>query len=269
MQIQAIKTFLLQDFMDSPEILGRVHSVFEHAINFECNDSLITLLCDENVGIPDSIVITYRDFQLLKNIKATQDITLGNKKIIVDRFVINFTNSTNFENDFPSRILASKQEIETRRKLFGFYHTLPERAEIKFAELLVAIKNKNQNDCANILKTLIGLGSGLTPSADDALLGILSVLEFHSKSGIELFDNLASIIYSISENRTTDISRKYFKCACQKRFSLPLINVVRSLFEDDFKFDFPALAKLLNTGHSSGKDTMRGIILAQNLLYKI
>ena len=269
MQIQAIKTFLLQDFMDSPEISGRVHSVFEHAINFECNDTLITLLCDENIGTPDSIVITFRDFQLLKNIKATQDITFGNKKIIVDKFVINFTDSVNFKNSFPSGILASKQEIEKRKKLFGFYHTLPERAEIKFTELFVAIKKKNQNDCVNILKKLIGLGSGLTPSADDALIGILSVLEFHSKAGLEISDNLASIIYNISENRTTDVSRKYFKCAYQKRFSLPLINVVRSLFENDFKFDFPALAKLLNTGHSSGKDTMRGIILAQNLLYKI
>lgn len=262
MQIKAIKTFLLQDFMDSLAMSGRVHSVFEHAINLEVEKTLITLLPDADANIPDSVVLTYKDFALLKNIKVKENILLEDKKIKIGEFEINFANSQNFENKFSISELASNQEIENRKKQFGFYHTLPERAEAKLASLLVAIKNKDQQECENILKTLIGLGSGLTPSADDALIGISAVIEFLTECGIDAFNNFADIVYKVSENRTTDVSRKYFRCACQKRYSLPLINVVRSLLQNNYTFDFPALAKLLNTGHSSGKDTMRGIILA-------
>ena len=219
MQIKAIKTFLLQDFMDSLAMSGRVHSVFEHAINLEVEKALITLLPDADANIPDSVVLTYKDFALLKNIKLKENILLEDKKIKIGEFEISFANSQNFENNFPVSELATKQEIENRKKLFGFYHELPERAETKFANLLVAIKNKNQQDCENILKTLIGLGSGLTPSADDALLGISATLEFLSKCGIDTFDNFIDIVYNLSKNRTTDVSRKYFKCACQKTHS--------------------------------------------------
>ncbi len=265
MQIKAIKTFLLKDFMDSPTMLGRVHSVFEHAINLNLDETLLTVLPDIDVGVPDSIEISRKDFMSLKHIRTQESVFLKDKKIIIGETEIRFSNSPNMENTFSISTLASKQEMENRKKLFGFYHTLSERAEVKFTELLIAIKNNDKNSCEKILKSLIGLGSGLTPSADDALIGISAVIEFLSKCGIETFDNFAMLLYDMSKNSTTDVSRKYFRCAMQKRFSIPLINVVRSLFENDFKFDFSALAKLLNAGHSSGKDTMRGIILAQTL----
>ncbi len=265
--ISANFTFFKNSFInDTSEISGRVHSVFEHAVNLELNETLLTLLADKNANIPDSIVVSQKDFALLKNIQAQDEILLTNKKIKIAEIEIDFTNSQNFENNFSASELATSQEIENRRKLFGFYHELPERAEKKFDDILKAIKNQDILACENILKTLIGLGSGLTPSADDALLGISATLEFFNKCGINVLDNFADMLYKLSENRTTDVSRKYFKCACQKRYSLPLINVVRSLFENNFKFDYPALAKLLNTGHSSGKDTMRGILLAKTLL---
>ena len=46
--------------------LGRVHSIFTHAINISVGDTLLTLCDDPSAGIPDSVVLAPADFARLQ-----------------------------------------------------------------------------------------------------------------------------------------------------------------------------------------------------------
>ncbi len=259
MRIYAVRTYLTDQFLNSSEQFGRVHSVFEHAINLEFENALVTILPDVNAGIPDSIEIANDDFASLKKINVGEIASLKNKNIRIAYQIINI-DAQNSNSDWGETALASPEEIERRKSLFGFYHELPPKIEENMQNLLQALNQNNIDECEKILSTTIGLGSGLTPSADDALVGIMAFFHFLENSKCAPTSILPDLVCKLAKGRTTDVSLKYLHCAAQKRFALPLISVVKSLFDaNTTEFDFPALAKLLASGHTSGKDTLRGI----------
>ncbi len=259
----AIRTYLTDQFLNSSEQFGRVHSVFEHAINLEFENALVTILPDVDAGIPDSVEISNNDFASLKKINVGEIVSLKNKSIRVEYQIVNIANAQNSNGDWGETKLASPEEIEKRKSLFGFYHELPPKIEENLQILLQALKQNDIYKCEKILSSIIGLGSGLTPSADDALVGIMAVLHFLENSKYAPTSILPELVCKLAKGRTTDVSLKYLRCAAQKRFALPLISVVKSLFDSNTtEFDFPALAKLLASGHTSGKDTLRGIAKA-------
>ena len=262
MLIKANKTYFSKKFLDSPEVSGRVHSVFDSAINLQFGKEIITLISGIERGAPDSVELSVRDFQSLKNTKVNELVLYKNKSFRIGLQYVNFGEAKNEDNFFTKCELAEANKIREKISSFGFHHTLPENAEVRLQRLVEAIEENDCDTCSEILQSTIGLGCGLTPSADDALLGITAVIEFMRLSNIQMMPDFPKIVYDISENRTTDISRKYLLCALQKRFSLPLIQVVCSLLSDAKTVDFSALAKLLNMGHSSGKDTLRGVFIA-------
>jgi hypothetical protein len=113
---------------------------------------------------------------------------------------------------------------------------------------------------------LIGLGSGLTPSGDDLLLGFIGALGAVSKrmNGREMESILESIRDHLYENRhrTTFISANLLAFACAGRVADPVLHVIRSLL---FEKTVPALQRievLLRQGDSSGSEVLLGILLA-------
>ncbi len=266
MKIDAVRTYLTDQFLSSSELFGRVHSVFEHALNLEFEDELITILPNIDAGIPDSVEISNTDFLILKKIKAGEIVSIKNKCIRVEYQTINLFDAQNLDGQWGETSLASPEEIERRKSLFGFYHELPQKIEDDLQNLLLAQSNGDIAECEKILLSIIGLGNGLTPSADDALVGIMAFQHFLENSNIAPESSLPNLICKLAKNRTTAVSQKYLNCAAQKRFALPLINVVKSLFDKNTtQFDFPSLAKLLAAGHTSGKDTLRGITKASRM----
>jgi|GEM_PF-1043148 len=113
---------------------------------------------------------------------------------------------------------------------------------------------------------LIGLGSGLTPSGDDLLLGFIGALGAVSKriNGLELEGLLETIRDHLYENRhrTTFISANLLAFACAGRVADPILNVIRSfLFEDTVSMT-ERIGVLLQQGDSSGSEVLLGILLA-------
>jgi len=261
--VNAIKTYLLEDFLNSPRRAGRVHSVFEHALNIAFSEDMITVHADLNAGVPDGVVLAQKDFESLRRLNAGTSAVLNLGEIHLPEHSIILRAAHNCGNAFHAvSEISSKQEIARRLDSLEFIHTLPERTESLLRELSESVAAKDSAACERLLPNVIGLGSGLTPSADDALLGIMAVMAFYAAAKIEIMPEFSEKVCRLSLNRTTDVSRKYLRCAAQGRFSTPLVCVVSSLLEAGCDFDRAAFAKLLETGHSSGRDTFRGVVIA-------
>lgn len=101
------------------------------------------------------------------------------------------------------------------------------------------------------LSKLVGLGVGLTPSADDFLTGFLSASFFFKNYEIK------NLIEKINKNlaRTNEISAYFLKLASKAYFSKPIVDFYRSdkIKNNSLKKSF------YNLGSSSGLDSLMGI----------
>lgn len=107
---------------------------------------------------------------------------------------------------------------------------------------------------------LVGLGPGLTPSGDDFIAGYLAALWSRAgfESGIDamlpsLADALAPLFL-----RTNAISRQMLSDAVQGRFAERLVDVTLAVANAGDVVD--ASAHALASGHSSGADTLCGLL---------
>jgi hypothetical protein len=112
---------------------------------------------------------------------------------------------------------------------------------------------------------LVGLGPGLTPSADDFLVGYLTGL--WSATG----DNAARHVFVAAlgddlmalADRTNDISRAYLRLAARGQVSRLLFNLAAAIGRGYTDGEARGLARIaLDVGHSSGADGVAGLLVA-------
>lgn len=269
--MNAVAAYLPPEFLTSVQI-GDTHSVFTHAVNLVFGEVMVTLVADHDAGIPDSIVLRPEDFSAL-HFRYGEPVRLEAKQLVFPAapMIIDLS-CPNHENTFPPGLqLASPEERKRRlsivKQQFLAEHHLPEPVEKRFLGLLLAVNAGDFDKTEKLLLELIGLGSGLTPSADDALLGLLAVRAFLTAAGANVpLPEFPTMVHRLSAGRTTDVSRKYLRCAVQGRFSLPLVNSARLLLDLLPPIDTSGLQRLLATGHTSGLDMFRGVICSCRMI---
>ena len=265
--MNAVAAYLTPEFMVSAQT-GYIHSVFTHAANLVFGEVMVTLVADHEAAIPDSIVLHPEDFIAL-NLRYGEPVRLEAQRLFFPAapMIIDLS-CPNHENTFPPGLqLASPEERKRRLTMveqkFLAGHRLPEPVEKRFPELLLAVNAGDSDKTEKLLLELIGLGHGLTPSADDALLGLLAVRAFLTAAGANVpLPEFSAMVYRLSAGRTTDVSRKYLSCAAHGRFSLPLVNSARLLLDLLPPADTSGLQCLLATGRTSGYDMLRGVIFS-------
>jgi len=117
-----------------------------------------------------------------------------------------------------------------------------------------------------LVKALVGLGEGLTPSGDDFLVGLLAVLHVTGFLPCSAASPVHAQFCQCIRLGTSQLSGEFLRCAFEGHFAEPLVMLVRALcaLETDA---WPAHAATLATvGHSSGVDAMVGIALGCRLL---
>ena len=113
-------------------------------------------------------------------------------------------------------------------------------------------------------RSIIGLGPGLTPSADDMLTGVMAVL-YASPAFSGRMRKMPLLPAMLNLNAlTTDISAHYLCLANKGLFSSLIIQVLRHMsrpLASPTLLD-NAVFRLLQHGHTSGADTLSGMIYA-------
>ncbi len=233
---------------------GTVHSVFDHAVNirFVLDNSIRKLVtCTENdERLPDGISIGAIGFQQLKC--GCEQIQLRPDQLILDTLRIPFIRKPC--PIIPHTSLTMLRKIaETAENCVNLEPRIPDPAAVRGHLLKAAtflIKNQLP-EAGDEAVRIIGWGSGLTPSSDDAIVGMLAILFSRQKKALFLDKSKLSA--------TTDISAKYLDCAQRGFFTGRIADIF-----DTTKDLEQAICRAANWGASSGKDMLWGMIQTIN-----
>lgn len=109
------------------------------------------------------------------------------------------------------------------------------------------------------IRSLIGLGVGLTPSGDDFLTGMLLACQVVPESRMQRAAMCGEVLHDVitgNLDRTNDISREYLTCAMDARFGENYHRLLRAGSDED---KVHILERILETGHTSGLDALNGL----------
>lgn len=303
---QIIEARLPDDYCSTIEVFGVIHSKFRSVINirFDLPDKgfrIITILTPETKGMPDSITVANEYFNKLSALSVGSKVKCNNLRFIFDDVLEVLEGNLNvlrhskivFESITNNKDMSSlfKRYIKECKNIgIKSYFTNVdlglniERKEEMCSNLQQFAKSWLENDREKLkiyMYKLVGCGIGLTPSCDDALIGIIAVF-----TGVRIYVNsivseedknsmpLARLMclknltpfQTLLMNRTTDVSLKYLCCAQEERFSDPILDLVQGIFgdnEDNLKNCIIAVSLV---GGSSGMDTLYGMEIACQLL---
>jgi hypothetical protein len=140
---------------------------------------------------------------------------------------------------------------------------LPEKYRASLEKFCEALLYSESEAARTAFLQALGAGIGLTPSCDDAFIGMLAMRRAccptAENSGNTCEDILLGELLS-GGRRTTRVSEKYLKCACRGMFSSALAQLVQSCGGEENP-PAEALSEVLRTGHTSGADTLYGVRL--------
>lgn len=274
----------------SPEDHFFVHSAYERTINLMIDGQLIALQVKGSPVSPISVILPL-DPTEIRNLDAHegQKIILEGSNIVIGKTAITFDASTavydgylnkyNFNADMKHLI---KSIIEkAHRGGFSFLTNpskVPEDLVLSYVKqklkiVITLIHDDKTEAAAEAISSLIGVGTGLTPSGDDFITGILSAFSAFPETFDEDIVEQVRNSVSLHLQNTNEISMAFIKCALDNQFSVPVISLYQWLcFENGLPETRKSqsdeiLQSFLAIGHSSGIDTLTGIWWAlENLL---
>lgn len=227
-----------------PVSRGIVHSIFSRVVNVQMrcggDERMLALISPDLPAVPDSVCLPP---QLLQTLGMGQTVTLENQmlswpchavRLRIDRC---FSGKLDALEGSPH---AEKLEACTAQLRCGF-DLLPAALRLKAAQ---ALKEGRW-------QAYLGLGSGLTPSFDDACVGMAAA---YTAMGLPL-PPLGDL------SVTTDVSARYLRLAQEGYFGEPLLAMIHALWADEAAIA-GAVQTLLAVGASSGSDMLYGVRVA-------
>jgi hypothetical protein len=129
--------------------------------------------------------------------------------------------------------------------------------EQSLIHLRQAVRAGNVQDILPLLAQIIGCGSGLTPSGDDVIIGLLLMLSTMIGRDSLLFNTQYALRNTPS---TTRLSTNLMSAASQGQADERLITALNGILTGDLP-EAECAARLLAYGSSSGADSLLGMTL--------
>ena len=107
-------------------------------------------------------------------------------------------------------------------------------------------------------RRLIGLGPGLTPSGDDFWCGVMIALR--ATGCLDILKKVSGDVLKQAEYRTNQISRAHLECAAEGQGAQALHEAISAMGVADETRLSSALCELDKIGHSSGWDSLAGVV---------
>lgn len=267
--------------VENSKLKGFVHSTFNRTFNFQCiqTGELYTVACRKLDNGPNTLIIDVESFESM-DIEVNDRVSVENKTLyIADKIAISTETTVKWEcflPTYPAENEILKQNL-TKMKLFIEMHgkgggikknllseslfeaemskMLEKRTNLLFNELV----NLRMGNALKHALSLIGLGPGLTPSGDDFLVGLFTILNLKNSPYYEQRSFCEDVLMK-AKHLTNDISYAALKKAAHGKVRESIIYLVASLIggnEEDLNL---SLNKVLNIGSSSGTDIALGIV---------
>lgn len=238
-----------------------VHSVFDNAVNVSAGCRMISAVnasAGKCLNGPGRIITGESGFSFRKIVKQTETAKFAGDKLLFSGGV-----TVNLEDSF--RWSPEIKKIRTKKintdlisiELKNYSFVKPEIAN----KFLNAVRVLDKDFFNSAARTLTGLGYGLTPSGDDFLVGFISASHYLVQcKPLRFFLENIKIDYS----KTNYISSQYLRYAAEGRITEIVSNTVVSIASG--KLDAGHwISMLMNTGATSGCDTLYGISAASEV----
>ncbi|SIS04329.1 Protein of unknown function [Peribacillus simplex] len=263
------------------KLSGYVHSTFKRTFNIQCveNGELYTIACREMDNGPNTLIIDVISFERM-DIKVNDIVHVENgilsvkDKIVItidkaeiwecvlplypretDNLKVNLAKMKHYIDIFGKGGGIKKNEISKGPYEDEIYKILNERTNL----LLNELNNKEMSNPIQHAVSLIGLGPGLTPSGDDFLVGLFTILNIRNSPCFS-HQSFCEDVVKMAKTLTNDISYMALKKASIGNVRESIIYLVESLLnrkEEDLLF---SLNEVLKIGSSSGTDLALGIV---------
>jgi hypothetical protein len=255
----------------------RVHSVFRHACNLQTPDrTLLTLQSRDTPLVPRGCILPCDD--LLPWLSQDARVQVRHGEMIAPGMHVALHGAHGVDTRLAihhdgrdlSRLRQDLLQFLAEEPPANGIHDMqrgrggPWSPQIQsgLGDALVMLRERVRSappevaEIASCLRELVGLGIGLTPSADDFLLGILLVMDYLRAPVREAF---VAALHPL-QSRTTDVSAAMLDNACAGRYGVLLPKL--------FTTQDPAvtLRQIAAHGHSSGHDMLCGASFALECL---
>ncbi|RHW34658.1 DUF2877 domain-containing protein [Lysinibacillus yapensis] len=264
---------------------GFIHSRFANGFNIKLGDSLVFIGTNKNGLLPFGIHLGEAETRTAVSSVNNSDSAVWNQKTNSLEFQT-FTISLEKAKQYKTVLTKLKSEQVFDRSFELFYShlkTINEQTGLdvsirdfidKFqadceqnwlgveSYLIMLIKAAKTSDellMDKALRYFLGRGNGLTPSGDDMIVGLLA---FDAVSGFlstRFYEKLSELIEG--ESITTDVAKEYLRYALKQEYSSTVSDMVNALASGNDSNFKQVFRNLLGVGHSSGLDTLMGILI--------
>jgi len=286
----------LIDTLTAKTVDGIVHSVFDHACNIQLDrNRLVTLISPKLPNCPSAIKLDIAEDHKLYSIgfKAGMKSVINKDEIKMPEVFLSIKLTGAKVWDSSPLFIRSKiseemlnGNIEKIRDLTLKFGEIEGVASIldgdktanhykdfiinSVKRLAKGISDFDYKEITEASKRLIGLGPGLTPAADDFLLGILASLYYvgyYFGNHLENLKKIAGFIIYDLPGRTTFISEIMLKNGMKARFSEPIRDLMLAVIHNTSVQD--KCVNLLSIGGTSGSDCAAGIVFCGELMARV
>jgi len=262
-------------------LTGFVHSTFRRTINIQCieNGELYTIASSQVDNAPNTLVIQSASLEEW-NVDVNDAVFLKNKTLsILNKLAISINQANKWESilpEYPSKhqnlirnLIKMKEYIDFHGKAGGIkknllaqslYETemsklIEERTRLVENELL----NNRMTNALHHAVSLIGLGPGLTPSGDDFLVGLFTIINLRN-SPFNTHQSFCEEVVLRAKTLTNEISYMALKKASIGKVRESIIQLVYAILNGNEADLYLSLNKVLNIGSSSGTDIALGLV---------
>lgn len=274
---------------------GYVHSIFNNSFNLSFGHQLVHVGGLENGMAPFGIALEQEHIQMLtRQIRANQTVhwdKLSNRLVFTGGIILALDKAELMNHAIQSKMynlnnLKNNIQVVARRLLqndwrIGIAETQEDQAAI--INYLINSDSATNKEASVIIQQLdglrklasgddsinaksvfdywIGRGLGLTPSGDDIITGICAILSSFEGTNKAFTRQLKKYLLDDGRNRTTHVAFEYLIYAVERKFHSHLIqmcDVMDQSHEPDMAL---ALKEMKQIGHTSGADTLAGILL--------
>ncbi len=174
---------------------------------------------------------------------------------------IDLTAYSHTRNIDTKAILYAMEQCRLYMKASFFYDAKPAIAQIydDLEKLPFYVQNNFMDVAYQIVKKIIGLGEGLTPSGDDFLCGFLLALSLEPTLFTAFTTYLQYHIKTPLTQQTTLISSSFLSYALKNIYAENLWYIQKGILDNNPKAIAQWIAKTAQMGHTSGADILLGL----------
>lgn len=280
--------------------IGKIHSIYRNTINISLGKRIVSIHPKGTIKSPMSLRMKSGDIDLesldinvgdsieiSKELLKTGDYSFGLKNArtwnpLLSTIGVDFKNKgdkeyllikdilkTNIgENDLKTIVLSL---IEDRRIEIGEKDYFSVKAYEALNGFISGAEDFDAKLCVENLFKILGLGIGLTPSGDDFIMGLMSVLLVSKESKLFIEELLISIKERLKDSldKTTFLSSELYFYILEDKYSSIFKDIFKAIKLENQEELSQSILTLLDMGHSSGGDTLCGIVFAIDIIKNI